>query len=177
MAQFKPQYCNIFLVDEFHILTDEIRDRFKNKTKYNLQIFSDIQKELQELTKKTVLGRKTHITVYVLNQAPKIELDLRIRETMKQIQSIDPAMNVLFVVKNNSSELIPKALEGAGFAVIRNNENVILRITNYILGIISKENLEFKYRKAKRMAWILGLFLLGISLVTLVFYFLYPIYF
>jgi len=177
MTQFKPQYCNIFLVDEFHILTDEIRDRFKNKTKYNLQIFSDIQKELQELTKKTVHGRKTRITVYVLNQAPKIELDLRIRETMKQIQSIDPAMNVLFVVKNNSSELIPKALEGADFAVIPNNENVILRITNYILGIISKENLEFKYRKAKRMAWILGLFLLGISLITLVFYFLYPIYF
>ena len=178
MVNFIQQYCNIYVVDEFHTLTDEIRDRFKNSLKYHLQIFTDIEKEFQELTSRKVPGNRTRISVIVMNRfISKKELDQKIKDFVSRMEHTDPKMNILFVVEKKARETMPKVLEGTRYTVIPKNENVVLRITNYIMGIISKENLETKFRKAKRMAWIFGLFVLAISLITMLLYFLCPAYF
>ena len=178
MVNIIPQYCHIYVVDEFHTLTDELRDRFKNSLKYRLQIFTDTEKEFRELTNRPVTGNRTRISVNVLNRSlSKNEIDQKINNFVNRMESLDPKINILFVVEKPARETMPKVLEGTRYTVIPKNENAVLRITNYIMGIISKENLETKFRKAKRMAWILGLFVLVLALTTLLMYFLFPAYF
>ena len=61
--------------------------------------------------------------------------------------------------------------------IVYKNPNAILKITNLIMGFISKENLERKYLAAKRSVQLLILFILTAMLFALVAYFILPEYF
>ena len=65
----------------------------------------------------------------------------------------------------------------ASITIIQNNENTMLRLTNYIMGVISGENLERKYLASRLLIIVFLLFILASLLFAAISYFLLPQYF
>ncbi len=166
----------IFLFDPTRLISDEVRERFNNVHKYRLENFTDLNEVTQSL-KKVPRGRKyARICIYVMNGGLAGDNEKKdIDEFYSRIKQIDPEMNVICLVNNRETE------KKSGFPpsciAVQNNDNAILRITNHILGIISKENLERKYLSAKRSVQTLILFILFTIALAIASYFLFPQYF
>ena len=98
-------------------------------------------------------------------------------EFYSKIKKMDQKMNVICLVNKSEKETEKKSGIPTSCITVPNNDNAILRITNHILGIISKENLERKYISAKRSVQVLLLFILFALAVAIGSYFLFPQYF
>ncbi len=166
----------IFLFDPTRLISDEVRGSFRNIQKYRLENFTDLN-EMKQSLKKLPRGRKyTRICIYVMNiwtggDNGYTDMD----EFYSGVKQIDPEMNVICLV--NKQEIEKKSDFPSTCITVQNNDNAILRITNHILGIISKENLERKYLSVKRSVQMLLLFILISIALAIASYFLFPQYF
>ncbi len=168
----------IFLFDPTRLISDELRNSFTNINKYRIENFTELDEVTQTLG-KLPLGRKyTRVCIYVMYGITGGDDGKdKLAEFYSGIKKFDQEMNVICLV--NMSEKANEKKPGIPTSCIRvqNNDNAILRITNHILGIISKENLERKYISAKRSVQVLVLFILFILAVAIGSYFLFPQYF
>jgi len=176
MAKQGLNISYIFLFDPTRLISDEIRGSFKNVLKYKLENFTDFN-EIEQFIKKLPRGRKyTKICIYVMSggvvgDSGKNDL----AEFYSGVKQFDPEMNVICLINKQESE--KKSDFPSTCITVQNNDNAILRITNHILGIISKENLERKYFSVKRSVQILLLFILLTIAIAIGSYFLFPQYF
>ena len=168
----------IFLFDPTRLISDEVKGRFKNILKYRLENFTELDEVTQTL-KKLPLGRKyTSICIYVMNGGiGGNDGKDNLVDFYSGIKKIDQEMNVICLVNKSEEATDRKSGIPPSCITVQNNDNAILRITNHILGIISKENLERKYLSAKRSVQVLVLFILFILAVAIGSYFLFPQYF
>lgn len=178
MAKPGSNFTYIFLFDPTRLISDEVRGRFKNILKYRLKNFIDLDEVTQTL-KKLPHGRKyTRVCIYVMNGGTGgDDRKDNLAEFYSGIMGIDQEMNVICLVNKSEKATEKKSGIPPSCITVQNNDNAILRITNHILGIISKENLERKYISAKRSVQMLLLFFLFILAVAICSYFLFPQYF
>ena len=178
MAKPSSNLTYLFLFDPTRLISDEVRGRFKNILKYRIENFTDLDEVTQTL-KKLPHGRKyTRVCIYVMNGGTG-EADGKdnLAKFYSGIKKIDQEMNVICLVNMSEKGTEKKPGIPSSCITVQNNDNAILRITNHILGIISKENLERKYISAKRSIQVLLLFILFILAVAIGSYFLFPQYF
>jgi hypothetical protein len=100
-----------------------------------------------------------------------------INDLAEQIKNFDPSMNVVVLTNLGESEADRKVSFQSSCTLVHKNPNAILKITNLIMGFISKENLERKYMAAKRSVQLLLLFVIAAILFTILAYFIFPEYF
>jgi len=174
----KRKVSYIYLVDSHHILTDEIDDRFRNHSKYFLKHFSSAETFLTESKERSLSGNQTRITIYVDNHINgSADGEKHIKKFVGTLKELDPEMNILLVSTQKEEKGDLKINIPASFTIIQNNENTMLRLTNYVMGIISSENLERKYLASRRFILIFLLFILASLLFAAISYFLLPQYF
>ncbi len=178
MAKSASNLTYIFLFDPTRLISDEVRGRFNNTLKYRLANFTNLDEVTQTL-KKLPIGRMyTRVCIYVMNGGIRGENRKDdFAEFYSGIKKIDKEMNVICLVNRSEEETEKKSGIPSSCIAVPNNDNAILRITNHILGIVSKENLERKYLSAKRSVQMLLLFVLFILALAIGAYFLFPQYF
>ncbi len=174
----KIDLCDIYLVDSHRTLMDSMKDRFKNSLKYALKTFSSHDSLLDELKKQSFLDKRTRILVYVLRPGTSIdEVEYEVLDILKDIKDINSEITLIIVADNLESEVVRRLSISPAYSFVQNNDNAMLKITNLVLGTISKDNLERKYISARNSAFILLIFILAVLFLTVVLYFLEPQYF
>lgn len=165
---------HIHLVDEHRIYLAEISERFQNPLKYNLESYSDIATLLDNLETSTT-GKKNLHLVFMSVDFEKSEEEvnkmmnaiIRIKELRKNCE--------VFVLSSQKDENLENRVQNIGTrALIQKNENAVLRITNYIKGIISEKNLERKRKATIFSIKILFYFILAVAAITLILFLIYP---
>ncbi len=176
--KIKRKVSYIYLVDCHRILTDEMDDRFRNYLKYSLKHFSSAEAFLTEFKELSLSRNQTRITIYVdthINESADGEK--HIKKFVETLKELDPGMNILLVSTQKEGEGMRKIKIPASFTIIQNNENTMLILTNYIMGVISGENLERKYLASRLLIIVFLLFILASLLFAAISYFLLPQYF
>ncbi len=174
----KKELCDIYLVDSHRTLVDNMKDRFKNSLKYALRTFSSHDSLLFELKKQSFLNKRTRILVYVLRPGTSIdEVEYEVLDLLKDIKDINSEITPIIVADNLESEVVRRLSISPAYAFVQNNDNAMLKITNLIMGTISKDNLERKFILARNSAFMLFVFILAMLFLTVILYFLKPQYF
>lgn len=164
----------IHLVDEHRIYLSEISERFENLLKYHVESYSDIATLLENLEKSTT-GKKNLHLIFM-----SVDFEKGEEETEKMLDAIARINNLrknseVFVLSSQKDENIEnKVLNAGARALIQKNENAVLRITNFIKGIISEKNLEKKRTATIFSIKILVYFILAVVAITLVLFLVFP---
>ncbi len=170
--------CEIYLVDSRHTLVESMKDRFRNNLKYTLKIFSSSEPLIEELKKQSFQIKRTRILVYVLRPGTSIdEVEFEMLDIIKEIKDINSDINLIIVADNLESEASRKLSASPAFTFFQNNDNALLKITNHVMGLISKDNLERKYLSLRQSVFIFVIFILTVLFLSLALYFLMPRYF
>ncbi len=173
----KKDLCDIYLVDSHRSLVDSMKDRFKNSLKYALRSFSSHDSLLDEL-KQSILNKRTIVLVYVLRPGTSIdEVEYEVLDLLKDIKDINSEITPIIVADNLESDVVRRLSISPSYSFVQNNDNAMLKITNLILGTISKDNLERKFISARNSALMLLIFILAVLFLTIAFYFIKPQYF
>lgn len=174
----RKHFCEIYLVDSRQSLVESMKDRFRNNLKYALKIFSSSEPLIEELKKQSFQIKRTRILIYVLRPGTSIdEVEYEILDLIKDIKDISSDINLIIVADNLESEASRKLSSSPAFTFFQNNDNAMLKITNQVMGLISKDNLERKYLSLRQSAFILVIFVLTVLFLSLTLYFLMPQYF
>ncbi len=177
MAKTRTNLSYLFLYDPTRLISDEIHDRFKNILKYKIESCIDHDSLLKTVEAAPKSNNITKICIYVMNGMTESEEGLNnLKDLISSLSSIND--NLSFICLLNKPEKEEKKYTyPLSCITVQNNDNVILRITNHVLGIISKENLDRKYFAAKRAVQLFLAFLLFFILIAAVSYFVFPQYF
>lgn len=168
----------IYIYDPTRLISDEIADRFKNDQKYMLQQCSN-PASLEHSIKTSPSGRyDTRICIYVMNgNGQPEERSRKFNDFYEKLMDIEPGISVICIQNTIPGEEERQLVLPPSCLLVQNNDNAMLRITNHVLGIISKESLDHRYDKAKYAVKIFLWFLLFSVAVAIGSYFLFPQYF
>ncbi len=176
MAKTGPKLTYIYIVDQLMLATDDIRNKFRNELKYNVRQFPTQDILIKELATDRPPRFRTRIAVFVEDHSNSTR-EAAINRFVDRIKSIDSEMNIIVLAEKKEKGFERKLSLPSSFTLVHKNPNAILRITNHIMGIISKENLERKYTNARRSVQILFLFILAAAIFTALAYLILPEYF
>ena len=178
MAGHRARLHYIYIVDPASSIYDDLRDRFRNSLKYSVQNYASVEELLSELNESPFSLHRTRTMVLVDQDSNSESLDKEaINDLADQLKNFDPSMNVVVLTNLGESEGDRKVSFQSSCTLVHKNPNAILKITNLIMGFISKENLERKYMAAKRSVQLLLLFVIAAILFTILAYFIFPEYF
>lgn len=140
----------IYFVDRHRSLFDSMLTRFRNTLKYSLKNFSSVDGLLMELEDLSLIVKRTRITVLVVDHRFAADaIENEILEFVTSVKKLDPSMNLIVVANKKESEAGQKINPPASYSFVQNNNNAMLKITNLVMGMISRENLEQKYISAR----------------------------
>lgn len=150
----------IYFVDRHRSLFDSMLTRFRNTLKYSLKNFSSVDGLLIELEDLSLIVKRIRIAVLVVDHRSAADaIENEILEFVTAVKKLDPSMNLIVVANKKEPEVGQKINPPASYSFVQNNDNAMLKITNLVMGMISRENLEQKYISAR---WSVILFIVFI---------------
>jgi hypothetical protein len=151
MFKTGKKLSTIYFVDRHRSVFDGILSRFRNTLKYSLKNFSSIDGLETELSENAFLASRTRVAVLVVdNREVKEAVQKEIFQFVTTVKKIVPTMSLIVVAGKKPKEIDYNLNPSASYTLVQNNDNAILKTTNIIMGIISKESLEQKYISARR---------------------------
>ena len=148
--------------------------RFRNTLKYSLKNFSTLDGLVNELNGTSPVVQRTRVSVLVIDHKDNIEvIENEISGFVTSVNKVDPTMNLIVVAGKKITDTVINVNPPASYSLVQNNDNAILKVTNLIMGMISRESLEQKYINAKRSVILFGVFVLVSVLVGILSYFLH----
>ncbi len=165
---------HIHLVDEHRIYLSEITERFQNPLKYNIESYSDISTLLENL-ETAAAGKKNLHLVFMSVDFEKSEEEIKkMLETISKIKELRRNCEV-FVLSSQKDDTLENKVNNFGArALIQKNENAVLRMTNFIKGIISEKNLENKRKASIFSVKVLVYFIIAVAVITLILFLVFP---
>jgi DNA-binding NarL/FixJ family response regulator len=165
---------HIFCYDEHRGFTDDVRKRFTDTARYNVESFQtreEFIKKIEEekehnFCKVAILG--VHDTKDQIDMIDKLSME---------IKSIDQGTGLILLGPPDRIDDIKKTVNFNIDAYIPKNANSILRIHNTVKKLISENSIGI-YRKRRNFSvyFLLGFILLS-AILILVAYFRFPQYF
>jgi DNA-binding NarL/FixJ family response regulator len=174
MADIIKNLTHIHLIDEHRIYLSEITERFQNPLKYSVESYSDISTLFENLETSST-GKKNLHLVFV-----SVDFERSEEEIKKALDSITRIKNLrknceIFVLSSQKDDSLENRVNNYGArALIQKNENAVLRITNFIKGIISEKNLEKTHKATIFSVMILFYFILAVAAITLILFLIFP---
>jgi len=178
MASTRYGLSFIFIVDPASSIYDDLRERFRNTLKYSVQNYSSIDELLSELKDSPFSRSRTRTLIFVDSGSnSESEKNESINELVVRMKEFDPAMNIIILTDQVDTDTGRNWNFQSSYTLVYKNPNAILKITNLIMGYISKINLERKYMAAKRSVQLLVFFILSALVFAILAYFIFPEYF
>jgi len=174
MAENTKHITHIYLIDDHRIYLSEITERFQNPLKYSVESFTDVSKFVEKLDSGAIPKKNLHLIFYTIDFEKSEEEIKKMLDYVVQIKELCNNCEVLILSSKVNEDIENRVRNLGAMAMIQKNENAILRITNYIKGIISERNLE-KERKASIFSLkILLFFVIAVALLTLILFIIFP---
>ncbi|MDX2444032.1 MAG: hypothetical protein QNK30_09550 [Bacteroidales bacterium] len=165
MFKSGKRISNIYFVDRHRSVYDGMLSRFRNTLKYSLKNFSSIDGLVNELTENASMLLRIQVAVLVVdNREVKEIVEKEILQFVTSVKKIDPNISLIVVAGKKTTEIEHKLNLPASYSLVQNNDNAILKITNLIMGMISRESLEQKYISARRSVILFVVFIIVSSL-------------
>jgi len=164
----------IFCLDEHRNLTDDVRKRFSDISKYRIFSSSSASDFL-----KTFLGEKEHrnCKIAILAVFELAEQGQAVDNLTKEIKKIDPSTGLILIYPPARSEEIKKREIFNIDAWIPKNENTILRLHNAVKKLVSEYNIRIFSRRRNISVSLLLAFILLSAIFLLVAILKLPQYF
>ena len=148
MVEKTKHLTHIYLIDEHRIYLSEITERFQNPLKYVVESYTDIAKLVENIELSLFPKKNLHLIFMSIDfEKPEDE----IKKMLDYVSHIKDRCNncEIFVLSTKLDDELENKVRNLGaMAMIQKNENAILRITNFIKGIISERNLEKERKKS-----------------------------
>ena len=171
----KKKRVFIYFVDQNRTFFPLVKEKLSNEEKYILHLFSTSDTLFDHL--KTSNIDNTSINMFFLNTENNHD---GVSEKEKLINSVKKIKNIysdfhVFALTNLKDVNIHNELITAGaIGIIPKNDSSVLRILNYVKGLISEKNLEEKSKERILPLKILLLFILLIIITAIITWFLHP---
>lgn len=173
MLKPRKRKSYIYFVDRHRSIFEGMLARFRNTLKYSLKNFSALEGLINELNSTTQVINRTRVAILVIDHKENMEvIENEISGFVTTIKKIDSEMNLIVVAGKNAADTVINVNPPASYSLVQNNDNAILKVTNLIMGMISRESLEQKYISARRSVILFSLFVLVSTLLGLLFFLL-----
>ena len=173
MLKPRKRKSYIYFVDRHRSIFEGMLARFRNTLKYSLKNFSTLDGLENELNNTTQVINRTRVAVLVIDHKENMEvIENEISDFVTSIKKVDPKMNLIVVAGKKATDTVINVNPPVTYSLVQNNDNAILKVTNLIMGMISRESLEQKYISARRSVILFILFVLVSALIALLLYIL-----
>jgi hypothetical protein len=134
---------SLHLIDENFLLTDDIKEKYSWKSKYEVKHYPSADRFISDINKIPLSVKGTHIVILAVHLA-KPDKQLTV-EIINRIIGHLPGIDIIKICheKELANETCPR---NGNIIRITNNENTLLRIDNAIKWVLAKTNFDYKYR-------------------------------
>jgi len=165
---------HLFCYDDHRGLSEDIRKRFADTTRYNVVSFNSRDEFLRHLEeeKDESYCKVAIIGIHDIND----QFEMIDNLTM-EIRRIDPLTGLILLCPVDKAEEIKKFVKFNIDAYIPKNTNSILRIHNTVKKLISEHNIRLFRKKRNLSIYVLLAFIMLSVLLIIAAYFRFPGYF
>ena len=161
--------CNIFLVDEHRSHLEEIQHEFHDPSKYRIRHYSSDAKFLKAMEENK--PHRGSINILILGSSSNGDQEKKMHDIRAMVKTVadlpcDIETVVLLPVVEQKTE--NDLLSLGVYAVIQNNENAFMRITNHMRGIVSRKMFEKEKRFTRITLTVFFLFVLAVLVAALI---------
>jgi hypothetical protein len=174
MAEKAKNLTHIYLIDEHRIYLSEISERFQNPLKYVVESYNDMPKFFENLESSSTPKNDLHMVFMSVDLSKDDNETKKIQDSISRIKNFRRNCEVFILSPQKDEHLENKVRNFGARALIQKNENAVLRMTNYIKGIISEKNLEKQHRASIFSIKILFYFILAVAVLTLILFLVFP---
>ncbi len=159
----------VYFVDYDESYIEELLSGFNNSSNYIISTFNSTFKFFNNYYEK--LKKKNGIHIVFLS--PTFELDKKgnpidVNKIIRQIKKLDLDTEIILYSEDDDINTISEAFNNGVYTFIKKNENILLRIENNIVSIISEKHFIHKKRSSK---FYTILFLVLTVLLAIIFFF------
>lgn len=174
MTEKAKNLTHIYLIDEHRIYLSEITERFQNPLKYMVETYTDLSNFIENLESSTLPKKSLRFVFMSMDLEKDNDETRKVLDSITKIKSICSNCEVFVLSMQKEEELENKVRNYGARAIIQKNENAVLRMTNYIKGIIGEKNLEKERNASIFSIKVLFYFILAIAALTLILFLIFP---
>lgn len=172
------QNSYVIFIDNDDSYIRDVLAQFEEVNEYNIKIYSRTKEFFVDFEQIRHDGKKT----YIIFLSTTLETDednnqVNVLEVLKRIKKINPHSEVVLYSESDDINIVSSAFHYGAYTFIKKNENLILRIENNILGIISQKNFLLKKEAGRMFTKIFLFFLAGITILIIILYMIFPQWF
>lgn len=163
MAGIKMTY--LLCYDDHRSFTDDIRKRFTDSTRYQVESFHNAQDFMENIRKEKI---KNSCRVAIIGVPDAREQFEMVEDLTMKIKKADQAAGLILLIPPDKMDDLKKAVRFNIDAYIPRNDNSILRIHNAVKKLISEQSIVLFRRRRNISVYVLLGFLVLAGLLTLV---------
>jgi DNA-binding NarL/FixJ family response regulator len=164
----------IICYDDHRVFTEDIRKRFSDPERYNVESFSNGQEFVSHLRK---VSENKSCKVAIIG-VPEAEEQFRsIKSLTEEVKRTDSSTGLVLLIKSEKMEALKRIMNKDIDAYIPRNANTILRVHNTVKRFISEHNISVYRRRRNLSVYILLAFLFLSAIAVLIAYMTMPEYF
>ena len=169
------QNTHVVFIDNDDSYIRDLLAKLEEVNQYNIKIYSRSRDFIDDFELITFDKNK----IYIIFLSTNLENDeenneINVLDVLKRIKKINSQCEVILYSENDDINIVSSAFHFGAYTFIKKNDNLILRIENNILGIISLKNFLIKKDSSRRFTKIFLLFIAGVSLIFVLLYMLFP---
>ncbi len=172
------QNTHVLFIDNDDSYIRDLLAKLEEVNQYNIKVYSRSRDFFDDFEMIKVDKNITYIVFLSTNlETDKDNNEINVLDVLKRIKKINSQCEVVLYSDNDDINIVSSAFHFGAYTFIKKNDNLILRIENNILGIISLKNFLLKKDASRRFTRIFLLFIAGALLLFIVFYMLFPHWF
>jgi len=172
------QNTHVIFIDNDDSYIRDLLAKLEEVNQYNIKIYSRTVDFFDDFQLIKIDKNKIYIIFLSTNLGTdENNNDINALDVLKRIKKINSQCEVILYSDNDDINVVSSAFHFGAYTFIKKNENLILRIENNILGIISLKNFLIKKEASRRFTRIFLLFLAGITIILIILYMLFPHWF
>ncbi|MBU8893260.1 MAG: hypothetical protein KOO66_10810 [Bacteroidales bacterium] len=172
------QNTYVIFIDHDDSYIRDVLAKFEEVNEYNIKIYSRTKEFFIDFEQIKLDGKET----YIIFLSTMLETDednnqINVLDVLQRIKKINPQSEVVLYSESDDINIVSSAFHFGAYTFIKKNENLILRIENNILGIISQKNFLIKKEAGRIFTKIFLFFLAGTAILVIIFYMIFPQWF
>jgi len=172
------QNTHVVFIDSDDSYIRDLLAKLEEVNEYNIKIYSRSKDFFDDFKLVKVDKNKTYIIFLSTNLGiDEDNNDINALDVLKRMKKMNSQCEVILYSDNDDINIVSSAFHFGAYTFIKKNDNLILRIENNILGIISLKNFLLKKEASRRFTRLFLLFVGGISIILIVLYMLFPHWF
>jgi DNA-binding NarL/FixJ family response regulator len=160
--------------DDHRNFTEDIRKRFSDVTRYQVESFHNVQEFMDNVRKEK---EKSSCKVTIIGVPDAREQFEMVEEMTIDIKKVDPETGLILLIPPDKMQDLKKAVRFNIDAYIPRNANAILRIHNAVKKLISEQSIVIFRKRRNISIYVLLGFLVLVGLLILIAWFRLPQYF